>query len=316
MDDLSILSLNNLYYYTPTYHVPTWYNERHMLPKINKAVLMSDINYFGDGQAINAYMHENAPIDIPSARNEHQAIQRELETAGITVTKVAAPQSCQDGVYTANWGLVRGNKAVLSSLPEARKGEEPYAEQILQSLGKKTFKVPAGLHFSGQGDALPCGDYLFMGSGYRTDVEVHQFVADTLGYIPISLHTIPKRNWFGRPVINKASGWPDSFFYDIDLALSVLSPTLIAWCPQAFTKDSQKKIKSLTDIKKIEVSLIEAKRNFACNLISTGEVVIMSATAPQLQKAIEAEGLRVATPNIHELAKGGGYIRCSALTLD
>jgi N-dimethylarginine dimethylaminohydrolase len=42
----------------------------------------------------------------------------------------------------------------------------------------------------------------------------------------------------------------------------------------------------------------------------------MSAHAPQLQAAIEAKGLRAITPEIQELAKGGGYIRCTTLTLD
>lgn len=286
------------------------------MPAINTTVLMSGANFFGDGQAINPYMHKDAPIDIPKAQAEHDSIRSALERAGVTVIKVDPPAACQDGVYTANWALVRGNKAVMSSLPDARKGEEPYAENILRDQGKTIYKVPDGLHFSGQGDALPCGKYLFCGSGYRTDAAAHQFVADTLGYQAISLQTIPERTWYGRPVINADSGWPDSFFYDIDLALSVLGPSLIAWCPRAFTRQSRAKIRAIKDIEKIEVSFAEAKKAFACNLVSTGEVVIMSDNAPKLRAAIEAHGLRVVSPDISELLKGGGYIRCTTLTLD
>jgi N-dimethylarginine dimethylaminohydrolase len=79
--------------------------------------------------------------------------------------------------------------------------------------------------------------------------------------------------------------------------------------------ESQEIIRAL-DINKIEVSLQEATGGFACNLVSTGDVVIMSSDAPRLKAAIEAEGLRVVTPIIRELAKGGGYIRCTSLTLD
>ena len=67
---------------------------------------------------------------------------------------------------------------------------------------------------------------------------------------------------------------------------------------------------------KIEVSFEEATKGFACNLVSTGETVIMSAHAPALQAAIEAHGLKTLTSDISELAKGGGYIRCTTLTLD
>lgn len=277
---------------------------------------MSGADFFGDQEAINPYMHKGAPIDVARAQSEHDAIRNALENAGVTIIKVNPPEECQDGVYTANWALVRGDKAVMATLPNARKGEELYAEQVLRVQGKTIFKVPNDVHFSGQGDALPCGKYLLAGTGYRTEAPAHQFIADTLGYEVISLRTIPERDWLRRPVINKDSGWPDSFFYDIDLAISVLTPTLIAWCPKAFTKESQEKIRALTDLDKIEVSFEEAKKAFACNLVSTGETVVMSSTAPALKAAIESKGLRVVTPVITELAKGGGYIRCTTLTLD
>jgi N-dimethylarginine dimethylaminohydrolase len=41
----------------------------------------------------------------------------------------------------------------------------------------------------------------------------------------------------------------------------------------------------------------------------------MSSQAPELQAAIEAEGISTITPDITELSKGGGYIRCTTLTL-
>jgi N-dimethylarginine dimethylaminohydrolase len=67
---------------------------------------------------------------------------------------------------------------------------------------------------------------------------------------------------------------------------------------------------------KIEVSLDEAQNHFACNLVSTGKTVVMSNSAPKLKAAIEAKGLTTITPDLTELPKGGGYIRCTTLTLD
>lgn len=277
---------------------------------------MSGADYFSDGFAINAYMDDTIPVDIPRAMAEHQAIKQALQDAGVDVVQVAPPADCQDGVYTANWGLCRGDTVVLSSLPNKRKDEEPYAAQVLSKLGKRLVRVPDGLKFSGQGDALPCGNYLFMGTTYRTDPLVHSFVHHELGYNVVSLQTVPSLDASGKPVTNAVTGWPDSFFYDIDLALSVLAPDLIAWCPEAFTPDSQAKIRALPDLRTIEVSFEEATKGFACNLVSTGETVIMSADAPRFKAAVEAHGLRTITPKISELAKGGGYIRCTTLTLD
>jgi N-dimethylarginine dimethylaminohydrolase len=276
---------------------------------------MSGVDFFDDAAAINPYMNPASPIDRANAKAEHASIKAALESAGVTVVQIPPPVDCQDGVYAANWALVRGDTAVMARLPGVRQAEQSYAETVLRNLGKTIFKIPESLRFSGQGDALPCGNYLLAGSNYRTDPAVHSFLAATLGYEVISLQTVPEIDSSGKSVINAVSGWPDSFFYDIDLALAVLRPDLIAWCPEAFMPDSQDKIRALP-IERIEVSLEEAVQAFACNLVSTGETVIMSATAPNFQAAAQTHGLKTIMPSISELAKGGGYIRCTTLTLE
>ncbi len=285
---------------------------------------MSGADYFDDTYAINAYMNSHVPVNKEAASREHAAIREAFQSAGIEVTQAPAPAGCQDGVYTANWALCRGDTAIMSSLPNKRKEEEPYALQLLQSLGKKVVKMPEGVRFSGQGDALPCGNYLFMGSEYRTDLNAHDFVAQTLGYEVIGLQTIPKRRFFGwgPRVINRQTGWPDSYYYDLDLALAVLrfpgegQKGLIAWCPSAFTKASRQKLRGFEGVEKIEVSRKEATKGLALNLVSTGETVIMSTDAPQFRAELEKRGFKVLTPSVKELRKGGGFIRCTSLTLD
>lgn len=265
-------------------------------------------------QELNPYSDASNQPDVERSITEHSKIRDTLTTNGVKVIQVEAPAGCQDGVYTANWALVRGDTAVLASLPGPRRSEESYARETLEAIGKRIIEAP--FRFSGQGDALPLGNRLFTGSNYRTDPRMHAFLAEQLGYEVISLETVPALDNAGQPITNKITGWPDSFFYDIDLALSILRSDLIAWCPEAFTPESQAKIRAITDLEKIEVSYAEATMGFACNLVSTGETVIMSANAPEYRAAIEAHGLKVVTPKVVELAKGGGYIRCTTLTLD
>lgn len=290
------------------------------MPKINQHILMSDAKHFSNKCQINPYYHSES-IDNIKASQEHEAIRKLLIQAGAKVTTVPSPINSQDGVYTANWGLVRGNKAILACLPNARKAEEDYAEKVLTNLGKKVIHIPNNLKFSGQGDALSCGNYLFCGSGYRSDPKAQEFAAKTLGYEYIQLQTIPQLNSVNEPVINQSSGWPDSFFYDIDLALAIIKAPnsnqkgLIAYCPEAFTAKSREKIMAFDSINKIEVSLDEAKNAFATNLVSTGEIVIMSSHAPRLATSLRSYGLTVLTPEITELSKGGGFIRCMTLTI-
>jgi len=284
---------------------------------------MSGTDYFSARFAINPYMNSQTPVNRKKAKAEHAEIKRLLEEAGIKVIKVPPPQDCQDGVYTANWALCRDNKAVMSRLPNKRQAEEQYAEKVLRGLGKEIIHVPENLRFSGQGDALPCGDDLFVGSTYRTDKAVHSFLADALGFNVISMEARPDRRWhgFGPRIVNETTGWPSSFYYDIDLAIAVLrgpskhAKGLIAWCPEAFTRASRQLLHAYDGVEKIEVSRQEATKSFACNLVSTGETVIMSANAPKLKAALEKRGFTVITPEITELAKGGGYIRCTTLTV-
>lgn len=277
---------------------------------------MSGTDYFDDGYAINAHMDDKIPVDLTTAATEHAAIADCLQQAGIIVEKVAPPVECQDGVYTANWALIVGNKAVMANLPNIRQAEQPYAEAELQRRGYQTIKLPNEIHFSGQGDALPCGNYLFIGTTYRTSPLAHHLLAKHTGGLDvISLQTVPQIDAAGNLVINRVTNWPDSFFYDLDLALAVISPTCIAWCPDAFVPESQAKIRALP-LDKIEVSLDEAMHGFACNLVSTGESVVMSDHAPEFKAKLQARGLTVYSPHVTELLKGGGFIRCTTLTLN
>jgi N-dimethylarginine dimethylaminohydrolase len=290
---------------------------------LNATVLMSGADYFDDGFAINPYMDATKAVNTAKAMAEHQSIKEALEQAGVKVIQVPAPQDCQDGIYTANWALVKGETAVMSRLPNQRKNEESYAEKILSDLGKKIVHVPHNYRFSGQGDALPCGNDLFVGSNYRTDWQTHAFLQATLGYNVIGLQTIPKRHLhgWGRRVVNPITGWPDSFYYDIDLALAVLRAPegnkkgLIAWCPAAFTRDSRRKLRAYEGVDKIEVSRREATQGFACNLVSTGDTVVMSSQAPNFRAHLEERGFNIIAPDVTEILKGGGYIRCTTLTL-
>lgn len=281
---------------------------------INHKVLVSGADFFALDAPINPYYDDN-PVEISKAVSEHAEIVLAFQSAGIEIIKIQPPSTSQDGVYTANWALVRGKKAVLARLPSARQSEEDYAERELKNLGFEVVHVPSDWHFSGQGDALPCGKFLLAGSGYRSDPHAQQFAAETLGYELVQLHAVPKLANDGQPFINPSSGWADSFFYDIDLAISVLREDLIAYCPEAFDAESRIKIESLP-LEKIRVSYDEATKGFACNLVSTGETVIMSSHAPKLKAEIESHGLKTITPGISELSRGGGYIRCVSLSLN
>ncbi len=166
------------------------------------------------------------PVDVEQGhRRKRSTSGRRFEQAGIKVTKIPAPEGCQDGVYTSNWGLVRGKKVLMSRLPNKRQPEEPHALEAVKQLGLQPLILPDDVErFSGQADALPCGDIVFTQSPFRTTVEAHRYLSEWLGYREvIALQTKPARHFrFGPAKTNKLTGWPDSPTYDIDLAISIL----------------------------------------------------------------------------------------------
>jgi N-dimethylarginine dimethylaminohydrolase len=296
-----------------------------MSPKINKTVLMSGAEYFSDQFAINALMDSSISVDKQKAVAEHESIRSALISIGIKVIKVDAPPDLQDGVYTANWALIRHGLALMSRLPNTRRGEEPYALNYLKVQGIQTEVLPELVErFSGQGDCLVCGDIVFAQSPYRTSENAHQFLKNALGFQKVvALRTKPSR-WFGFGPAkkNKVTGWPDSPTYDLDLAVAVLKwPTdnqkgLIAWCPKVFTSSSRKIMRKLSEVDKIEVTKEETLKAYALNLVSSGEIVVMNDGAPKFKADIEARGLKTIDLPLPELKKGGGSIRCTTLTLD
>ena len=282
---------------------------------LNRRVLVSDARYL-QPKGINAFEDTGNQPNRETAVAEHQAAAAAFEAAGITVERVASPADCQDGVFTANWGLTWNGKALLSNLPNLRKAEEPIAAATLQTLGFQT--RPSSVLFSGQGDAMIIGDdRVLIGNGYRTNPAVAKEITEWLGLDVTVVRAKPKRRWhgLGPAVRNRVTGLWDSYYYDLDLAVAVIRPDLLAVCFEALTAEGRDAIKELRDVEVIPVSEHEAKYGLACNLVSTGDTVIMSDEAPQLAAHLAGHHLQVITLSNRELRKSGGGFRCISLSL-
>jgi N-dimethylarginine dimethylaminohydrolase len=290
-------------------------------PRINPTVLMTDTKYMS-ATGINAYEDLNHRPDKTVASGEFEKIQAILRDAGIKIIEKPSPQGQADGVYTANWAVTWKGKALLSRLPNTRQGEEAAAERHLTELGFEC-RRPATT-YSGQGDTLIFNEgETILGHGYRTDL-TPGLLDDLkwLGVIPTIIQTKPLRAlgmlWRKR---NRVSGLFDSYYYDIDLAVAVIAPNVLAVCFQALTFRSRRTIRALENrpinpVTIIPVVLSEARHAFACNLVSTGETVVMASGAPKFKADLERHGYRVLTAANNQFKLTGGGIRCVCLTLN
>lgn len=262
---------------------------------MNSHLLVSDTRHFRIEYQINPYMRMTEQPHPEAAKAEHRDIVDAHIAVGRRIEYLPSVPWCPDMVYTANAALVRGNRAVLGRLPTQRKCERPYFRAWLGAHGFDVVDAP--FPFSGQGDALPCGDLLLAGYGQRTDRRMHGFLAQHLDYDVVSLRTVGPQ------------------WYDLDLAVAIIrQPDTVAYCPQALDMVSRRTIRSL-GLDLIEVTPCEAEQ-FALNLVSDGRAVTMTRGAPQFAAALRARGLQVLELSTTQLRKGGGGVRCTSLTLD
>jgi N-dimethylarginine dimethylaminohydrolase len=268
---------------------------------MNTELLLSEATYYRVEYEINPYMDTRIQPDSAAAVAEHDAIVRAHRSAGRRVRHIPAAWECPDMVYTANAAVVRGGRAVLGELPAERKSEIPYFRDWLESYGLEVLEAPYS--FSGQGDALACGELLLVGYGQRSDRRMCGVLAEYLHYEADEI----------VPLRTVSAQW-----YDLDLAVAVISPALLAYYPQALDEPSRRRLHELRvdrGIDLIEVSAREAAQ-LALNLISDSSTVTMTSGAPQLAANLRARGLTVVELDTTELRKGGGGVRCTALTLD
>lgn len=293
-------------------------------PQFNSEVVMSGAEYFSNAAALNPYMHPEEEVHVERAMQQHGVIAQALERAGVTVIRGGTPENCQDGIFTANWAVtgIDDETVVLGNLPSVRGPEKLHYKPLYERLGKKVLELREDWYFSGQGDALRYGNLLLCGQEYRTTnaKDVHAFLQHNLGYDVVSLKTKGLLDQNGQQLINKATGLPESEFYDIDYAIGIVRwPTkeqmgLLAVCKDAFDERNLEIIQSLPNTKILWTPYEEANGVSACNLVSTGHTVVMNAGAPILSEQIRREGLTVIETENDELKKNGGSVRCTTNT--
>jgi hypothetical protein len=117
--------------------------------------LMCPPEYFNVAYIINPWMHGNLrKIDNAVAKQQWRALYDTL-TDHATVRLVLPQPGSPDMVFTANAGLVRGKRFIVSRFryPE-RQYEEPYFADWFMDRGYDVSLMPRDVPFEGAGDAL------------------------------------------------------------------------------------------------------------------------------------------------------------------
>jgi lysine-ketoglutarate reductase/saccharopine dehydrogenase-like protein (TIGR00300 family) len=203
-----------------------------------------------------------------------------------------------DMVFTANAGLVLGDRVVLSRfLHRERQGEEPYFKAWFASNGFTVYELPKELPFEGAGDALfdREGRWLWAGYGFRSELDAHAYLSDWLDIEVLSLRLVDER------------------FYHLDTCFCPLSNGYLLYYPPAFDAYSNRLIELRVPVEK-RIIVAEADADvFACNSVNLGSIIIMNRASTNLTQQLNALGFEVWETPLTEFLKAGGAAKCLTL---
>jgi N-dimethylarginine dimethylaminohydrolase len=257
-------------------------------------LLLCPPDYYGIEYEINPWMDRTHNASPDLARAQWTRLKETLRSLGCQIELVLPQPKLPDMVFTANAGLVSGKKFIPSTFrfPQ-RQGEEVFFRNWFLEHGYRAITLPDDLYFEGEGDALFCGEVLFCGYRFRSDIRSHQKIGETLNCLAISVELVQDR------------------FYHLDTCFCPLTSESAIWYPAAFDEYGQRAIrhhvKQLVDVEPEEAA------HFACNAVVLGRDIVLADNSPKLVAALRGCGFRTHELAMTEFIKAGGACKCLTL---
>ena len=201
----------------------------------------------------NKHMNPNSRPDLALALKQHDELVQVYHQLGLDVYLIRPVHKLVDMTFTANLGFVCGNKILLSNfIPQRRRDESEYFASFLKKLGYIVYTLPQGIFFEGAGDAIPFGDKILCGYGFRTSPAALAY----LEYI-MEKEVVPLQL--------KYPGNGKRIFYHLDTAGIFMEDiqTAIVY-PGALTKEALRRLEKVANI--IPASYEDAN-NLALNAV-------------------------------------------------
>ncbi|MCO6431424.1 MAG: amidinotransferase [Deltaproteobacteria bacterium] len=256
--------------------------------------LMCWPKYFDVSYEINPWMKVTYKPSAKQAWTQWQRLHHTIIKLGGWVDYIEPIPNQPDMVFTANGGLIRGKRCILSHFRyKERMGEEPAFKNWFLEQGYDVREIECS--FEGEGDALFMGQKLFTGYGFRSDKEAENLIRDFLEVtevIPLQL--------------------VDPYFYHLDTCFCPINERQALCATMAFSPESLAVLKSKAQL--IEVPLDEAKQ-FACNAVVLGSSIVIPAGCPETCANLKKAGLEPYEVELTEFIKSGGAAKCLTLKL-
>jgi N-dimethylarginine dimethylaminohydrolase len=257
--------------------------------------------YFDVSYVINPWMADNVHRVGRSRANAQWSILHRLIQNAAEVQLVDPQPDLPDMPFTANAGLVVGDRAILSNfLHSERKTEEKHFERWFSDQGFDVHRISSAIPFEGAGDALldRARRCIWMGYGHRTVREAGPHLQRLLGLEVIMLELT------------------NPCFYHLDTCFCPLPRGYVMYYPNAFSEASRALLESRIPRDQAIVVSEEDANEFACNAVNIGDKVILNGASHPLLEALARAGFEVERSPLSEFLRAGGASKCLTLRLE
>ncbi|MES2535441.1 MAG: arginine deiminase-related protein [Pseudomonadota bacterium] len=262
--------------------------------------LMCAPDHFEVAYVINPWMEGNIAHGNNKVAVRQWTMLARLIGKVAQVERVTAAPGVPDMVFTANAGLVLGNKFILSRFRHAeRQAEEPHFAKWFAEQGFEVLTLPPELPFEGAGDALldRSEALLWLGYGHRSDKACAPLLKSWLDVEVQPLKLVNER------------------FYHLDTCFCPLAGGYLLYYPAAFDAASQARIAARLPAEyRIPVAAADAAA-FACNAVNSGRHIFLNQASPALVNELRSRGFIVQQTPLTEFMKAGGSAKCLTLKL-
>ena len=263
-------------------------------------ILMCPPDHFSVEYVINPWMAGNEGAMNPDLAHRQWTNLRDTLAEHADIVLIEPQPDLPDMVFTANAGVVYGNKAIASHfMPHERRPEEAHFKKWFRENSFRLLDLDEKIGFEGAGDCLldRGGPWLWTGYGFRTEIEAHREIRDFFDVEVVSIRLT------------------DSRFYHIDTCFCPLAEGYLMYHPPAFDYDSRVAIESrIPSHKRIVVDTMDAG-NFACNAVNLGDRVFLNKASDPLKARLMLNGFKVVEVGLSEFLKAGGSAKCLTLKL-
>lgn len=247
--------------------------------------------YYDIEYEINPWMHLKDQPDKVLALEQWTRLYETYRNYGIAVEVIPQVKGLPDMVFTANGGLVWEKMFISGNFRYSeRKGEEQYFQDWFSQHGYRIITLE---HYQGgEGDALFFRNTLYLGYGFRSDIESHHEIGKILGIPTVSLKLI------------------NPYFYDFDTTFCPLGDRGVLYYPEAYDEESRARVESIPG--SIPMNRNQAE-NFVGNSVYLNGKLLLSYLDEDLTQTLKSLDIEPLLFPMSEYKKSGGGIKCLTL---